>query len=127
VKLKKQFDGNVAFIGDAAHALSPHLSSGTNLAMLDAFELSKAVDELKSMPAAMSRFGKRRKRQINTYYRVSRLITPFFQSAKNLSFGRDVVLRLLIKIPYFRTQIVQMVLGIKKGLFSTLKKEYYHD
>lgn len=126
VQLKKQFEGNVAIIGDAAHALSPHLSSGTNLAMLDAWELSEALKTHESLPSALIRFNEKRRRQIKTYYGVSKLITPFFQSKINLSYGRDTVLRLLIKIPYFRTQILKTVLGIKKGFFSTLKKEYYH-
>lgn len=127
VLLKKPYHKNIVFIGDAAHSLSPHLSSGTNLALLDAHSLARRVNEKATIQDAFKRFQKDRDAQISYYHSISRLITPLFQSHTDLSFIRDHILSRLIKIPYFRNEILQTILGMKKNLFSNLPEKLYKD
>ena len=57
VRCAKPFNGRVVCIGDAAHAMSPQLGQGCNMALIDALTLSSQPDQrspmsgpLKSMP-----------------------------------------------------------------------------
>ena len=125
VFLKKRFVDNIVFIGDAAHALSPHLSSGTNLALLDAKVLAESLQAHEDISIALRTYNDQRESQIKFYYHLSKWITPFFQSKKNNAFYRDYLLKELMKVPFVNKMMLQTILGIKAGLFSTIDKKYY--
>jgi len=111
---------NIVFIGDAAHAMSPQLSAGTNLALLDSYYLAKALSQQTDLAKALSKFSSERTKQHAFYLQISRLITPIFQSSHNLNVLRDKILPQLYKIGFTKNIILETITGMKTGLFSSL-------
>ena len=124
-QLSKFYEGRVAFIGDIAHAMSPQLSSGTNLALLDAFELTKSLTENASLPKALHQFSVNRTRQVHYYQLVSRVVTSIFQNKKEYPFVRDVVMQKLYGTPVTKKFLLETLMGIRDGWFARLGKTYY--
>lgn len=116
---------NVVFAGDAAHATGPHLSSGTNLALMDALILSESFEEGGTAEDIFTRYQHRRKDQVSYYHLISRLITPFFQSKTNIAFLRNIFMGNGLKIPFTRKMMIQTIGGIKQGFFRNLDPKYY--
>jgi len=105
---------HLVLLGDAAHAMSPHLGQGTNLALLDAFSLARSLEEL-PLEQALPRYQRVRQRQLRLYSGLSLLLTPFFQSRLDpgLSLGRDLALPLMLSIPWLRGAMRQAVYGLR--------------
>lgn len=115
----------LVFVGDSGHAMSPHLSSGTNMALLDAKILADCLEEHGLNKKGLDKFNKTRVRQLRYYIYLSRVITPLFQSERDLSFFRDNVAKYLLSVPLFKKIMIRTVMGIKNGLFSRLDSKYY--
>jgi 2-polyprenyl-6-methoxyphenol hydroxylase-like FAD-dependent oxidoreductase len=112
-------EGRLGVIGDAAHAMSPQLGQGANMALLDAHGLGRAVAASQTWEQVWQHYHRHRGPQIRFYQRMSRWLTPSFQShSRVVAAGRDVVLPLLHGLPWFRSQVVKTVAGLKSGLFS---------
>ena len=119
VWMPRWFDRHILFLGDAAHAMSPHMGQGINLAMVDAWMLAGAIAEAPT-PLEAFRLFERRQRGYQRYYSaVTFLLSPFFQSDwPILGWGRDRVLPLLPKIPFVRRQMLMTVAGLKGGFLK---------
>ncbi len=117
--MARRFDRGIVFLGDAAHAMSPHLGQGINLAMVDAWMLAGAVADAPT-PLEAFRLFERRQRGYQRYYSaVTLMLSPFFQSDwPILGWGRDRVLPLLPKIPFIRRQMLMTVAGLKGGFLK---------
>ena len=116
---RRQFDSHTICIGDAAHSMSPHLGQGANLALLDAERFAAAVADTENFPAACRSFQTTRRAHINYYARLSRFLTPFFQSEGwLLGAGRNIALPLMCRFPPTRGIMAQSMAGIKNGLFA---------
>lgn len=74
----------LAHIGDAAHATSPQLGQGANMALLDSFALALALREAPSIADALASYSRRRRRHVRLYQAMSWMFTPFYQSDSRL-------------------------------------------
>lgn len=106
----------VALLGDAAHATTPHLGQGANLALLDAECLARALAAEPGLPAALERYQDERRAQNRYYVELSRWLSPFFQSDLHwLGPFRDFGLPLLPQIPPIRRMMERSLAGVKGG------------
>lgn len=108
--------GRVVFIGDAAHAMSPQLGQGVNMALLDAEALADALAERSALTDALAGYAARRRHHLAVYQRVSRWLTPLFQSDRDgLAWWRDVAFHPVSRLPLARGQTLKILTGTKKA------------
>lgn len=82
----------LAFIGDSAHRASPQLGQGANMALLDAWALATALQEL-PLVQALPRYAALRRWHVRLYQGMSAAFTPMYQSGSRvLPVLRDHVL-----------------------------------
>lgn len=125
VVMKNWHTDNVAILGDAAHALSPQLGQGVNLALVDASTLAQCVREL-DLPHALASYSKKRKKHLAFYQRATRWATPFFQSDyRLLGIARDISFPVMNSLPWARKQMTATMAGLKTGPFSMLEPDKF--
>ena len=107
--MKRFHQGNVAFLGDAAHAMSPQLGQGANLALLDAAALADAL----RAGEGLAGYTRRRRAHIRLYAFASRWMTPFFQSGRDrLAAPRDALMGPAARLPWIGRQMVRTMAGL---------------
>ena len=101
-------------IGDAAHATSPQLGQGTNLALLDAVVLAQCVAQHADLPTALASYTARRKAHLHYYGQASRLLTPVFQSEQRvLPWLRDLAMGWSAGLPIAGAISRETLVGVK--------------
>jgi len=115
VAMPKWHDRGVVFLGDAAHATSPQLGQGANLALVDAMVLADALangcDE-----AALADYSRRRKRHLGTYQFMTRALTPLFQSHSRVAgWLRDLTFPIANALPPLRNHMIRTMAGVSRG------------
>ncbi|WP_437883031.1 FAD-dependent oxidoreductase [Pseudomonas sp. LRF_L74] len=128
-------DGRVLAIGDCAHAMSPQLGQGANMALIDAAALSAALGQVgergqeTDWPTVFTAYGKLRSSHIRYYRQASRWLTPLFQShSRSLSVLRDTLLFLARHMPASRAHAVTTLVGGRTGwLFSRHASRPLHE
>ncbi|MFW2094739.1 FAD-dependent oxidoreductase [Acinetobacter sp. ULE_I057] len=129
VVLSKFGERRIGIIGDAAHAMSPQLGQGANMALLDAWALGQAVhvarnNETIDYSKLWQNYHQHRKSSSAFYQFLSRLLTPLYQSDLWWAGGlRDLSFSWMYRIPYFRKEMAITVSGLKSGIFSQMKYE----
>jgi len=126
--------GRAVLVGDAAHAMSPQLGQGANMALIDALVLRDALRETEGMAsaragarresdriaAALDVYQRRRRDHLGMYHFWSRWLTPLFQSELDrVAALRDVFFHPLSRIPGGRGQSLRILTGTRRGWFGT--------
>jgi 2-polyprenyl-6-methoxyphenol hydroxylase-like FAD-dependent oxidoreductase len=116
VLLRKPAQGKVVYIGDAAHAMSPQLGQGVNMALLDAETLADALVQSPSTDDALMAYRDRRRAHLAIYQRLSRWLTPWFQSERNSLAGlRDLGFGPLGRFALTRGHMLRILTGTKQS------------
>lgn len=113
--------GRVVYLGDAAHAMSPQLGQGANLALWDAMVLADTLADTPDPEQALARYSQRRRLHLSWYQLANRLITPFFQSDwVPLGWLRDTFMPWVGRVPPFERLMVHTLAGVSQGVFGPL-------
>ncbi|MES2821240.1 MAG: NAD(P)/FAD-dependent oxidoreductase [Pseudomonadota bacterium] len=132
VRMQRWHDGRVLAIGDCAHAMSPQLGQGANMALVDAAALARVLntqaaghDAVIDWQQAFADYATARRQHLRYYRQASRLLTPLFQShSRSLAVLRDAALFLARHSPLSRTHAATTLVGARTGwLFSGYAEE----
>jgi 2-polyprenyl-6-methoxyphenol hydroxylase-like FAD-dependent oxidoreductase len=110
---RQPYEGNRVQIGDAAHATSPQLGQGANMALLDALALAVALRSATSLPDALPRYARMRRWHVRLFQLASAVFTPFYQSdSRVLPLLRDHLLAPLTCFWPGNRIVAQLVAGM---------------
>ena len=108
-------------IGDAWHSTSPQLGQGANMALLDAWALSRALREAGDLAEALERAVSMRRAHVRLYQALSAILTPVYQSDGRLvPFLRDWAVGPVSKLWPVGAIQAAMVSGLIGGPLSRL-------
>lgn len=118
VRMRRWHGDRIVFLGDAAHATSPQLGNGANLALVDAAVLADALATHPTLAAALPAYSRARRHHLGHYQRMSRLLTPLFQSRSRVLGGlRDLFMPLADRIGPLHRLMVRTMAGHERGLW----------
>src|SRR5512138_1080751 len=113
--------GHAVLVGDAAHAMSPQLGQGVNMAMMDAWALAMALRRHGAVPEALSAHQRERRRHVSIYQLWSRWLTPMFQSELDMVARlRDLALLPAGRLPLGGRHMLRVLSGTQQGLFGAI-------
>jgi len=113
--------GRAVLMGDAAHAMSPQLGQGVNMALADALALRDALRAHERQAEAFAEYERRRREHMGVYHFWSRWLTPLFQSERDrLAAMRDLVFHPMSRLPGGRGQMLRVLTGTRRGWLGTL-------
>lgn len=120
--LRRWHRDRLVLIGDAAHAMSPQLGQGVNMALMDALALRDALREQTQLDAALAQYQRQRQAHVSIYQFWSRWLTPIFQSERDLiAKMRDIGFLPLGRLPGGREHMLRVLSGTQRGLLGSLK------
>ncbi len=110
---------NVVYLGDAAHAMSPQLGQGCNLALWDAMVLADTLEAHEHLAVALDAYSRARRDHLAFYQLATRLLTPFFQGDDpRLGDLRDLAMPLLGRFTPTRRLMALSMCGVVDGFFG---------
>lgn len=102
----------VFHLGDAWHCTSPQLGQGANMALMDAFALSNAIEHAEDIASIGHHYHHYRADHIWMYQWLSYIFTPLYQSeSKVFPVIRDVITHNFAALPLVRKLIAKIVSG----------------
>lgn len=107
------WSSQLVHIGDAAHATSPQLGQGANMALLDSLALQRAVSKCESLPEALREYARMRYWHVRLFQWASATFTPFYQSdSRLLPVIRDWLTAPLSRLPVAESVLARLVSGM---------------
>jgi 2-polyprenyl-6-methoxyphenol hydroxylase-like FAD-dependent oxidoreductase len=111
--LARPYADRLAIVGDAAHAASPQLGQGANMALLDARALTLALRDSEDVGTALRRYAALRRWHVYFYQYLSGMFTPFYQSdGSMLPLLRDWLVAPATRAPLARNFVAGVVAGV---------------
>ncbi len=114
VNLRRMASGRLVFVGDAAHSMSPLLGQGARLALLDASNLAKALQAHADVPSALNAFDRSARSYAGEFQRVSRWLTPVFQSEGRLLAAMRHSVQIAHRMPFVAAKVRALLIGESK-------------
>jgi len=109
--LKNPYAERLVHIGDSAHAASPQLGQGANMALLDAQALAWALADF-PLQTALQKYAKSRSLHVRSYQLMSAVFTPMYQSdSRLLPFLRNWFFAPITRIPPAPWLLTKLVCG----------------
>lgn len=116
VTMQRWHGERIVVLGDAAHATSPQLGQGANLALLDAHALSEALARW-PLEEALPAYTRNRRHHVAYYQFATRALTPFFQSDSRVAgIVRDALMPMSRWLPPLRRRMVRTMCGFDRGI-----------
>jgi 2-polyprenyl-6-methoxyphenol hydroxylase-like FAD-dependent oxidoreductase len=113
---------DVVYVGDAAHAMSPQLGQGCNLALVDAWTLADSIGAHDDVASALRAYVGARSDHLRFYQFATRALTPFFQSdVTPLGWVRDYGMGTAQRFSFFNRMMTASMCGTMTGVLSRLK------
>jgi len=116
VRMSRWNDGRIAVIGDAAHATSPQLGQGANLALVDAAVLARCLAVDGDPARALAAYTTARRPHLRYYQWASSALTPIFQSDARIGpWLRDATMGVVCKVAPLRAPMLATLTGARTG------------
>lgn len=113
---RRWWRGRAVLLGDAAHAMSPQLGQGVNMALVDAVVLAAQLREAPAVAAALHAYECERRAHLAAYHRYSRWLTPLFQSGRDrVAWLRDLAFLPAGRMPLARGHMLRVLSGTQHG------------
>jgi salicylate hydroxylase len=107
------YSQGLVHIGDAAHATSPQLGQGANMALLDALALARALASSSDLAIALPAYARMRRWHVRLFQWASAIFTPFYQSdSKVLPILRDWITAPASRLPIGDKVVARLVAGM---------------
>ena len=107
------FGDRIVFIGDAAHATSPQLGQGANMALLDAWALGQAMRQRDEVAPMLGCYAGMRRWHVRVFQFASISLTPFYQSdSRALAWLRDLLFDPVSRLPVARRLVAGLISGL---------------
>lgn len=118
-------ENRLGVLGDAAHAMSPQLGQGANMALLDAWAIGQAFAVSENYTDVWKHYHRVRQPSIRFYQTMSRLLTPLYQShSKGNGILRDNAFTWMYRVPWLRKQMAATISGVKTGPMRAMNLDH---
>jgi 2-polyprenyl-6-methoxyphenol hydroxylase-like FAD-dependent oxidoreductase len=115
VQMSRWYGDRIVVLGDAAHAMSPQLGQGVNLALTDASCLADCIAR-EPLRGALREYQRRRWLTLRYYQLATRWLTPWFQSDHEwLTPLRSVLFKTTQALPPCRMLMTRSMAGMVGG------------